>query len=419
MEKIMVDQQTIPLVDLVIVIDTSTSMSDEARALSEAAQAAIEAARSSCPSDLRVTWLGIEGTWKGTNFNQTVRDYLVQEAKAPEAELRGRKRGAVAGGGAQEDAARIIEDISTHFDWRPGTARAIFYLGDEVLEGGGDKTEQKDIDAANKAIGVAREAKVTVHTYFGTSKSKFKDTIQKEYARVAQETGGKTFTDQNTISGFAAILENVICGSRSAGIPEKSMPADNPATVSYTITNDLSHGTIHVYCATMSEEVDPMVFGKTDEAMAVVRRYLGWSAGAGLIPLPGLDLTAIIGVQLRMISQLANLYHVPFSRNLAKSLIGSLLGGFAGYGLGGAVGSLLKGVPLIGTVAGLLSQPALAAAATYAVGKIFVQHFETGGTLLDFDPERVRDHFRQEFEMARARPETGRTKPPTPVSPSV
>jgi uncharacterized protein (DUF697 family) len=169
----------------------------------------------------------------------------------------------------------------------------------------------------------------------------------------------------------------------------------------------------------MSEEVDPMVFGKTDEAMAVVRRYLGWSAGAGLIPLPGLDLTAIIGVQLRMISQLANLYHVPLSRNLAKSLIGSLLGGFAGYGLGGAVGSLLKGVPLIGTVAGLLSQPALAAAATYAVGKIFVQHFETGGTLLDFDPERVRDHFRQEFEMARARPETGRTKPPTPVSPSV
>lgn len=49
-------------VDLIIAIDTSGSMQDEAVGLSQAAAGAIETAQSSCPSDLRVVWLGLEGT---------------------------------------------------------------------------------------------------------------------------------------------------------------------------------------------------------------------------------------------------------------------------------------------------------------------------------------------------------------------
>jgi hypothetical protein len=61
---------TNPSVDLVIVIDTSHSMRDQAVSLSRAADAAIQAASARCPSDLRVTWLGLEGTWAGTNFSR-------------------------------------------------------------------------------------------------------------------------------------------------------------------------------------------------------------------------------------------------------------------------------------------------------------------------------------------------------------
>ena len=63
-------------VDLVIAIDTSVSVKAEAEGLSQAAETAIANARSHCPSDLRVIWLGIEGTWKNTQFTRTVRDYL-------------------------------------------------------------------------------------------------------------------------------------------------------------------------------------------------------------------------------------------------------------------------------------------------------------------------------------------------------
>lgn len=96
-------ERTTPMVDLVIAIDTSMSMRDEAVGLSAAAETAIEAAKSSCPSDLQVTWLGVEGLWDNTLFDCTVRDYLMQECHVGEADIRGRKRGTVRGGGAQED----------------------------------------------------------------------------------------------------------------------------------------------------------------------------------------------------------------------------------------------------------------------------------------------------------------------------
>ncbi|MUG96041.1 hypothetical protein F7734_28315 [Scytonema sp. UIC 10036] len=205
-------------VDLVVVIDTSPSMKDEANDLSNAAADAIASASSSCPSDLRVIWLGIEGTWKGTNFQRTVRDYLLSECQVSKGDLRARKRGQLADAGAQEDAARTVEDISTHFDWRPGAARAIFYLGDEALEAGGDRTEEKDIIAANKAIAKAQQAGVKVHTYFGTTKSKFKDSLEQEYARLAKETGGQAFSDRDSIGGFTEILQKIICNSLPVGI---------------------------------------------------------------------------------------------------------------------------------------------------------------------------------------------------------
>jgi uncharacterized protein (DUF697 family) len=156
---------------------------------------------------------------------------------------------------------------------------------------------------------------------------------------------------------------------------------------------------------------------KADQALFIVQRYLGWSAGAGLVPLPGVDLAALIGIQMKMISDIARVYDVPFSATMTKSVIGSLLGGFGGLGVGGIVGSLLKGIPVVGPLLGFFSQPAVSSAATYAVGKVFIQHFDTGGTLLDLNPEKVREHFRREFEAARAARDGTQYVKPDPAQP--
>ncbi|ATB33198.1 vWA domain-containing protein [Melittangium boletus] len=211
------ESTTIPAVDLVVVIDSSVSMKDKADALNQAVGAAIEVAKSRCPSDLRVTYLGIEGTFKNTRFDTTVKNYLVGTAKADEASLRSRKKGSVAGGGAQEDGARAIEDVVAHYDWRPGARRAIFFLGDEAFEGGGN-VDQEDIDATNRAIEAAKKGDVRVHTYLGTSsaKGKHRKALEDEFARAASETGGKAFTDKDSLNGFQELLEKVICGSKSS-----------------------------------------------------------------------------------------------------------------------------------------------------------------------------------------------------------
>lgn len=137
------------------------------------------------------------------------------------------------------------------------------------------------------------------------------------------------------------------------------------------------------------------------QALVIVRQYLPWAAGAGVLPLPGIDLAAIIGVQLRMLDALAKAYGVPFKEQAAKSIVATLMATVLENTVAGGLASALKFVPVVGTLIGIAALPAFAAAGTYAIGRIFITHFEAGGTFLDFKPENVRAHFRHEFEIAR------------------
>jgi uncharacterized protein (DUF697 family) len=137
------------------------------------------------------------------------------------------------------------------------------------------------------------------------------------------------------------------------------------------------------------------------DAMAskLVERFALWSGVAGLIPVPVVDVFAVGGLQVQLVRRLSQIYDVPFSDNRGKALIASLAGSMipATSGIGAA--SAFKFVPIIGTIAAGFVMPALSAGATYAIGKAFVQHFASGGTLLDFNPPDYRDFFRAQKEM--------------------
>ena len=140
---------------------------------------------------------------------------------------------------------------------------------------------------------------------------------------------------------------------------------------------------------------------KETQARQTVRKYMFWSMGAGLIPVPVVDLAAVTAIQLKMISDLAKQYGLKFSRDSGKAVLGSLTGG-AGSAIGGPIAaSAIKGFPVIGQAAGAAAMPAVAGAATYAVGKVFIQHFESGGTMLNFDPDRVRAYYAEELQKAK------------------
>ena len=144
---------------------------------------------------------------------------------------------------------------------------------------------------------------------------------------------------------------------------------------------------------------------RDQKAMQLVNSYVPWAAGAGMVPMPGVDMLALTALELRMLAQLSEMYGVTFMENGVKNIVASLLATVISTNLGASLGSLLKLVPLVGPIAGIAATPGLYSAATYAVGRVFVTHFEAGGTFLDFDPRKTRAHFISEFEKAAAAPE--------------
>ncbi|MGK5093892.1 DUF697 domain-containing protein [Deltaproteobacteria bacterium TL4] len=137
------------------------------------------------------------------------------------------------------------------------------------------------------------------------------------------------------------------------------------------------------------------------EGLGYIKTNVLWSMGVGLIPIPLVDILGVTAFQLRLLNQLGKLYDLEFKSNWGKSTIGSLLGGVGVGGLSRVGGSLTKFIPFVGPMIGVVVTPLSAGASTYAVGKIFLQHFASGGTFLTFDPEKVRGHFAELYEEGK------------------
>jgi uncharacterized protein (DUF697 family) len=134
----------------------------------------------------------------------------------------------------------------------------------------------------------------------------------------------------------------------------------------------------------------------------IINKYVWISGAAGLIPIPFLDLAAVSGVQLKMLADIAKVYDVPFKKDVVKASIGALSGFVLPHAIAcGFVGSMFKAVPVIGFVAGGTTMSALSGAYAWALGNVFVQHFESGGTFLDFNAEAVKEYFKAQFEEGK------------------
>jgi len=119
---------------------------------------------------------------------------------------------------------------------------------------------------------------------------------------------------------------------------------------------------------------------------AIAERYALYAAAAGLVPMPVIDVAAIAGVQVAMARALAQEYSVPFDREKGRTIVTALAGGVASTATGRSVLKMLvKRIPIAGTVFTVATVPAVASAVTYAVGCVFIAHFEAGGTLDDLD----------------------------------
>jgi uncharacterized protein (DUF697 family) len=137
----------------------------------------------------------------------------------------------------------------------------------------------------------------------------------------------------------------------------------------------------------------------------IVSSAVKWSAAAGLIPFPVLDLVALGAVQTRMLMDLSAVYEISFGKEAANTVVSVLLGTLIpGAAAGAVVGSAMKTMPVVGTLAGIASMAAFGAAATYAVGKVFARHLAGGGKPGDFSAASIADDLKAEFGRAKRQP---------------
>ena len=149
---------------------------------------------------------------------------------------------------------------------------------------------------------------------------------------------------------------------------------------------------------------------RRSRATKVVERFSFWSGVAGLLPIPFVDLAAVAALQIQMLRLISRVYDVPFSENRGKALIAGIAGTVIPVSTGVGMASVVKGIPIAGTAIGVLATPALAVAATYAIGMVFIQHFASGGTLLDFEPPNYREFISREMQS-----HLGRSSKTTPA----
>lgn len=153
--------------------------------------------------------------------------------------------------------------------------------------------------------------------------------------------------------------------------------------------------------ASQSGQAAPLAPPALTEIEGVIKDHVIAAMALGLVPVPAFDMVSVVAVQLRLTHKLSKAYGVAYAENIAKSAIMALVGGVLPTMATASLASVLKFVPGLGSFVGGAGVALLSGALTYAVGRVLAQHFESGGTLLDFDPSRVRDRFRAELKAGR------------------
>jgi len=150
-----------------------------------------------------------------------------------------------------------------------------------------------------------------------------------------------------------------------------------------------------------SENVSEEVTVSIEQIDKTIRHHVYAAMALGLAPIPLVDLVGLSVIQLDLVREVAKKYDVPFKKNAAKTVITALVGGVLPVGFAPIAASLVKCVPIVGTLTGAVSMSLLGGASTYAVGRVFVKHFESGGTLLDVNTEKIQEGFKEQYEKGK------------------
>jgi uncharacterized protein (DUF697 family) len=162
-----------------------------------------------------------------------------------------------------------------------------------------------------------------------------------------------------------------------------------------------SSGTREVAMSDSTELRVPDPYEVEAQANSIIKKHMGLAMAGGIIPIPLVDLAAVTAVQLDMLKQLASTYAVPFESGSARAFVTSLTSALAGTSAARMGASLIKLVPVIGTLAGGAAQVVVTGASTYAVGNLFKRLFRDGRSIEQLTVGEVKDELMSYFDAGK------------------
>jgi len=216
------------MVDLVLLIDSSTTMESKARIVNSAATAGLQSAKKKCRANIRTVWLWVDKEESGSssshglggaagNFTHSHQVYLENlgitgpfyhdQIDSIESPWQPYEKGAAA-----------ISDISEYFDWRPNACRSILYISDTKLAGY-DSTEIDNDIAVNQAITVANSNNVTIFAHRADNPTFIPPMsitqVDDDYLNLCSSTGGHAETGGiSSINLYTSLIEKAVCNCK-------------------------------------------------------------------------------------------------------------------------------------------------------------------------------------------------------------
>ena len=198
---------------------------------------------------------------------------------------------------------------------------------------------------------------------------------KKKLPRVIAPTGGAAATSTADLQAHPTKLDLVGApaqGLRDAGVAEV-VPLPEPAST--------GPQAVSVQRISPSGRISA---ARRARALKIVNRHAGYSAIGGVVPLALVNFASVTGVIVRMVKVLSDHYNVPFEQDRARAIVVGLVAGAMPTGLATVTSSTLVHIVPGGTFVGLAVSSLSAAACTRSIGRVFVEHFENGATLIDF-----------------------------------
>jgi uncharacterized protein (DUF697 family) len=174
------------------------------------------------------------------------------------------------------------------------------------------------------------------------------------------------------------------------------------AAASSSTTSQTTSAGVAMTAETEAVASEPVVVNHTlrrAQANAIVSKYAAWSSAFGVLPIPFADIAGISGTQVAMVVALCKHYDVPFSEKWVRAILSAIAGGVAPWAVtSGVVSTFLKGVPGWGLGVGFVGMAGLSNLASRTIGKLFIEHFESGGTLEDVDTAAMKASLSEEMK---------------------